>query len=214
MPPTYGTLPFTATGAIGDPDVCLLIQPNTNKIFAAVVYYDITNTEWDLEFYEWDFGSSQFVAASVIYQLGTGSFGTAINIDENKSANSEFTIVWDDANGDIHTTVGDMASLVLFNDLLLTSGTHPDVSMYYDGISDVVHLAFLDPGGALTVWDYNFANLAAGSAASPTSILSQGPQNSAVYSYPRIACPRVYSGSASDWTVVVEEADVSNNFTI
>ncbi len=207
-----GTLPFTATGAIGDPDVCLLVHPDNLTIYAAVVYYDITNSEWDLEFYEWDAPSAQFISSSIFYQLATGSFGTAINIDENKSAGSEFTIVWDDVNGDIHTTVGDMGSLVIYNDLTLTSGTHPDVSMYYDGNSDVVHLAFIDPAGDLTILDYDFADLAVGNSTLPTTILSQGPQNSGVYTYPRIACPRSYSASAADWTVVVEETDVSINF--
>lgn len=206
-----GTLPFTATGDITDPDVCLLIHPGTLGIYAAVVYYDMTNTEWDLEFYEWDAPSAQFVSASIFYQLAVGSFGTAINIDENKSSDSEFTIVWDDVDDVIRTTVGDMGSLVLYNDLQLTSGTHPDVSMFYDNSNDVVHTTYIDGNGDLQIVDYDFADLVAGNATSPTTILSQGPQNGGVYTYPRIACPLASGGSVTDWTVVVEETDISSS---
>ncbi len=207
-----GTLAFTATGDITDPDVCLLIDPNTLSINAAVVYYDNTNSEWDLEFYVWDAPSSQFVSTSSFYQMATGSFGTAINIDENKSGDSGFAIVWDDVNGDIHTTVGDMSSLVLYNDLQLTSGTHPDVSMFYDGNIDVVHIAFIDGNGELTVLDYNFTDLASGNAGNSTIVLTpQSPPNSGVFSYPRIASPKgSLGGSVSTWTVVVEEIDISS----
>lgn len=206
-----GTLPFTSTGVIGDPDVCLLIKPVTNAIFAAVVYYDITNSEWDLEFYEWDAPSAQFVSASIFNQLDGGLFGTAINIDRNDHSDNEFTVIWDDVNQVIHTTVGDMASLVLYNNLQLTSGTHPDVSMFYDGSNDVVHTTFIDGNGDLQVVDYDFADLVAGNATSPTTILSQGPQNGGVYTYPRIACPLASGGSVTDWTVVVEETDISSS---
>lgn len=210
--PSTGTLPFTATGAIGDPDVCLLIKPITNEIFAAVVYYDITNAEWDLEFYQWDLPSAQFVSASIFYQLATGSFGTSINIDGNNHPDSEFAIVWDDVDDVIHTTVGDMASLVLYNDLTLTSGTHPDASMFYDGTDDVVHVTYLDGSGDLQVVDYDFADLAVGNATSPTTILSHTPING-VYSYPRIASPTGAGGTVVDWTVVVEEVDIVNNLS-
>ncbi len=205
--PYTGTLPFTATGTIGDPDVCLLIKPESNEIFAAVVYYDVTNSEWDLEFYQWDTFTLQFVSASIFIPLATGFFGTSINIDGNDHPSSEFAIVWDDVDDVIHTTVGDMGSLVLYNDLTLTSGTHPDVSMFYDGTNDVVHLTYIEGGGDLNVVDYDFADLVVGNATSPTIILSYTPTNG-VYTYPRIACPTGASGIVADWTVVVEEMDL------
>ncbi len=204
-----GTLPFSVSSVMGDPDVCLLKKPITDEIFAAVVYYDVNNGEWDLELYEWDLSSTQFVSASIFFQLATGTFGTSINIDGNDHSDSEFTIVWDDVDDAIHTTVGDMASLVLYNDLTLTSGNYPDASMFYDGTYDVVHLTFIDGNGDVQVWDYDFSDLVSGNASSPTTLLSQSPQNNGVYSYPRIACPPGSAGSVSDWTVVLEEVDMT-----
>lgn len=205
-----GTLPFTATGAIGDPDVCLLIKPITNTIFAAVVYYDITNAEWDLEFYEWDLPSTQFIPTTSFFQLATGPFGTSINIDGNDHPDSEFAIVWDDVNGDIHTTVGDMGSLVLYNDLTLIDGIQPDVSLFYDGNNDIAHLTYINPNGRLVVLDYDFPTLASGSTGTPFTALLEWPtQTGGVYSYPRIASPIGSSGTTSEWTVVVEELDTS-----
>jgi hypothetical protein len=205
-----GTLPFTATGAISDPDVCILVKPITNVIFAAVVYYDATNAEWDLEFFEWDPTSTQFISTLLFFQLDTGPFGTTINIDGNEHSASEFSVVWDDVNGNIYSTVGDMSSVILYNKLLLIDGTQPDVSMFYDGTNDVVHLTYINPNGRLVVLDYDFPTLATGSTGTPFTALLEWPFHSGyVYSFPRIASPIGSSGTTGEWTVVVEEIDIS-----
>jgi len=207
----YGGTTYTSntnlavSGNIIDPDVCLLVK-SPGTIAAAVTYYNVTNSCYYLEIFQWNTTTLSFNSV-YLNNFFTAPFGTTINIDGNTTMIGEFTIVWDDPGGRIYSAPGDLSTgLITVN--LHTSGVagfSPDVSMYEDGTNDIVHIAYVDLNtGNLMVADYTYAALAAGSTSSPSMVLNASPyfQN---WTYPRIASPGPVGGSVNEWTVVAED---------
>ncbi|MFM7015685.1 MAG: hypothetical protein ACKOX3_05085, partial [Bacteroidota bacterium] len=89
-----GTLPYTYSDGIIDPDVCLLTKSDST-LLAAVAYYDSLSSNYYLEIFEWKPSILSFSSVYVT-SFANGNFGTTLNIDGNSKIDGEFTIVWDD----------------------------------------------------------------------------------------------------------------------
>jgi hypothetical protein len=202
---------LSISGYIIDPDVCLLVK-SPGTILAAVTYYNVTNSCYYLEIFQWNTSTLSFNSV-YLNNFFSAPFGTTINIDGNTTMSGEFTIVWDDASGGIYSAVGDMSSGIITTNLHGTgvAGFSPDVSMYEDGSSDVVHIAYIEAlSGRLNVVDYTYANLIAGITTSPNIVLNVGPYLQD-WAFPRIASPGPVGGSVNEWTVVAEDYNTSLN---
>lgn len=202
-----GTLPFYCTDHVLNADVCLL-KNSSNTITAAVVYNDYNNNNYFLEYFEWKATIKDFVSVYVdtLYSTTTG---TTLNIDGNSSVDGEFTIVWDDNDSIIYYVVGSIANGVN-NTRVLTYGISPDVSMYFDGTNDVVHVVYIDTlNYELTVSDYNFSDLLL-SITSPLYTQSVAPGTNLKWAFPRIASPGPNAGGINEWTVIALEWKLTN----
>lgn len=202
-----GTLPFYCTDHVLNADVCLL-KNSSNTITAAVVYNDYNNNNYFLEYFEWNATIKDFVSVYVdtLYSTTTG---TTLNIDGNSSVDGEFTIVWDDNDSIIYYVVGSIANGVN-NTRVLTYGISPDVSMYFDGTNDVVHVVYIDTlNYELTVSDYNFSDLLL-SITSPLYTQSVAPGTNLKWAFPRIASPGPNAGGVNEWTVIALEWELTN----
>ena len=202
-----GTLPFYCTDHVLNADVCLL-KNSSNTITAAVVYNDYNNNNYFLEYFEWKATIKDFVSVYVdtLYSTTTG---TTLNIDGNSSVDGEFAIVWDDNDSIIYYVVGSIANGVN-NTRVLTYGISPDVSMYFDGTNDVVHVVYIDTlNYELTVSDYNFSDLLL-SITSPLYTQSVAPGTNLKWAFPRIASPGPNAGGVNEWTVIALEWELTN----
>jgi hypothetical protein len=197
-----GTLPFYCTNHVINADVCLL-KNSKNTITAAVVYNDYLNNHFILEYYEWDDNITDFVSVYVD-TIFTGTTGTTLNIDGNSSVDGEFTIVWDDNDSIIYEVVGSISNGII-SPRVIAYGISPDVSMYYNGTDDVVHVVYIDTlNYDLTVADYNFSDLLL-SITSPIAVQSISPATNLKWALPRIASPGPNAGGINEWTVIVLE---------
>jgi hypothetical protein len=208
--PYTGTLPFTYSNGITDPDVCLLTKSNST-VLAAVAYYEISSSNYYLEIFEWKTSTMAF-SSVYITNFSHANFGTTINIDANSNLDGEFAIVWDDTSNNIYAAVGNSSSAILSTNWI-TNGKNPDVSIYVDNNSDVIHLCYINNvNGKLTVSDYNFSDL----SANFVNIIS-GPYTydpiilNYKWQYPRIASPGPNGGSVNEWTVVAFEHENSTS---
>jgi hypothetical protein len=202
---------LSISGYIIDPDVCLLVK-SPGTILAAVCYYNVTNSNYYLEIFEWNTSTLSFNSV-YLNNFFSSPFGTTINIDGNTTMSGEFTIVWDDAAGRIYSAPGDMSlGIIAVNQHTAgVAGFSPDVSMYEDGSNDIVHITYVDVNtGNLIVADYLYAALAAGSTSSPSFVLNASPYNQD-WAFPRIASPGPIGGSMNEWTVVAEDYNTSLN---
>ncbi len=211
-----GVIAFQNT-SIFDPDVSLTID-QFGVVHALAGYYDINNSEWDLEVFDW--GGTSFTSQGSPLVLGTGvsyTPGSSINIDADDGSN--FVIVWNDgSNADLFAVVGDhTASTVNVFNLgtpvqnigVSTKGYSPDVCIYDGGtIYDRVTYTYIDTNGDLFIDFDSFAALATG-ISTPTNVLFSSPSTGNQFYNPRIACPPSSIGTREDWTVVVEENDNS-----
>ena len=202
-----GTLPFYCTDHVINADVCLL-KNSSNTITAAVVYNDYNNNNYFLEYFEWKATIKDFVSINVDTLFSTTT-GTTLNIDGNSSVDGEFTIVWDDNDSIIYYVVGSIANGVN-NTRVLSYGISPDVSMYFDGTNDVVHVVYIDPlNYELTVSDYNYSDLLL-SIISPIYTQSVAPGTNLKWAFPRIASPGPNAGGVNEWTVIALEWELTN----
>ena len=198
-----GTLPYTYSDGIFDPDVCLLTKSDST-LLAAVAYYDSLSSNYYLEIFEWKPASLSF-ASVYVTNFANGNFGTTLNIDGNSKLDGEFTIVWDDQSKRIFAAVGNTSSVIISTNQL-ADGVSPDVSMYVDSGADVVHVCYIDDAsGELTVTDYNFNDLASNIVNTITIPMAYPPTISYKWEFPRIASPGPNGGSPSEWTVVAYE---------
>jgi hypothetical protein len=186
-------------------DVCLL-KNSKNTITAAVVYNDYLNNHYILEYYEWDDNITDFVSIYVD-TIFTGTTGTTLNIDGNSSVDGEFTIVWDDNDSIIYEVVGSISNGII-SPRVIAYGISPDVSMYYNGTDDVVHVVYIDTlNYDLTVADYNFSDLLL-SITSPIAVQRITPATNLKWAFPRIASPGPNAGGINEWTVIALEWDL------
>ncbi|MBL7923405.1 MAG: hypothetical protein JNL88_04315 [Bacteroidia bacterium] len=213
---TYsGNEVLSYTSGVGDPDVCLVTKTGSPSIFAFVTYYHTPSTSWYMDYFIFNTSTNQFELQNGPYQLATGSFGRTINIDGNEKSDGEFAIVWDDSGGNLYVTTGDASSFVLNNALNLPNGGwYPDLSLFYDGNDDIVHITYLTDNGDLYVDDYDFSDLASGGTSSRNNVLLVSPTSAYDHYYPRIACPSGLNGSGTQWTVVVMENNGTNSYYI
>lgn len=202
-----GTLPFYCTDHVINADVCLLKNAG-NTITAAVVYNDYNNNNYFLEYFEWKTSPIGFYSINVD-TIFSGTTGTTLNIDGNSSNDGEFTIVWDDNNQIIYEVVGSIANgVVTQNNIAL--GISPDVSMYYNGTEDIVHVVYIDSNNQeLTVNDYKYSDLLLSNTI-PINSQSIAPNTNSSWSFPRIASPGPNSGNGRSWTVITLESDTNN----
>jgi hypothetical protein len=202
-----GTLPFYCSDHVINADVCLLKNAG-NTITAAVVYNDYNNNNYFLEYFEWKTSPLGFVS-SYVDTLFSGTTGTTLNIDGNSSNDGEFTIVWDDHDSIIYYVVGSIANGVN-NTSVLTYGISPDVSMYYNGTDNIVHVVYIDSSNQeLTVGDYKYSDLSS-SINIPIYTQSKTPNANLRWAFPRIASPGPNSGNGRTWTVIALEWDMNN----
>ena len=216
-----GVISFQNT-SIFDPDVALTID-QFGIVHALAVYYDITNSEWDLEVFDW--GGTSFTSQGSPLVLGTGvsyTPGSSINIDADDASN--FAIVWNDgSNADLFAVVGDHSgSTVNVYNLgtpvqnigVSAKGYSPDVCIYDGGtIYDRVTYTYIDTNGDLFIDFDSFAALATG-VSTPTNVFFTSSSTGIQFYNPRIACPPSSVGTREDWTVVVEENDNSSVYYI
>ncbi|MFM7015687.1 MAG: hypothetical protein ACKOX3_05095 [Bacteroidota bacterium] len=206
-----GTLPFYCTDHVLNADVCLL-KNSSNTITAAVVYNEYNKNNYFLEYFEWKPSLHDFVSVYVDTIFST-STGTTLNIDGNSSVDGEFAIVWDDNDSIIYYVVGSIANGVN-NTKVLTYGISPDVSMYFDGSNDVVHVVYIDTlNYELTVADYNYSDLLS-NITGPLAIQSVAPTTNLKWALPRIASPGPNAGSINEWTIIALECDTSNWYVL
>ncbi len=197
-----GTLPYTYSDGIIDPDVCLLTKSDST-LLAAVAYYDSLSSNYYLEIFEWKPSILSFSSVYVT-SFAHGNFGTTLNIDGNSKIDGEFTIVWDDQSKRIFAAVGNTSSVIISTNQL-SDGISPDVSLYADGGADVVHICYIDNFDNLTVDDYNFNDLVSNSVNKIAVPLTYAPLNNNKFEFPRIASPGPNGGSSTEWTVIAFE---------
>ncbi|MFM7015883.1 MAG: hypothetical protein ACKOX3_06085, partial [Bacteroidota bacterium] len=160
------------------------------------------------EIFEWKPSILSFSSVYVT-SFANGNFGTTLNIDGNSKIDGEFTIVWDDATLHVYCSVGNISSGIISTNIV-ASGSSPDVSLYLDGGSDVIHVCYIDNlSGDLTVSDYNFSDLVSNNVSITAGPFSYPPSvMSYKWEYPRIASPGPNGGSPSEWTVVALEREI------
>jgi len=202
-----GTLPFYCSNHVINADVCLL-KNSSNTITAAVVYNDYLNNIYYLEYFEWKTSPMGFTSVYVD-TLYTTSTGTTLNIDGNSSVDGEFTIVWDNNDSIIYEVAGSISNGSI-SPRVIAYGISPDVSMYYNGTDDVVHVVYIDTlNYDLTVADYNFSDLLL-SITSPIAVQSISPATNLKWAFPRIASPGPNAGGINEWTVIALEWELTN----
>ena len=201
-----GTLTYSTR--VKDPDVCL-VEYN-GDVYAIVVYYHTGSSDWFWETFIWN--GSSFASNTIASAFDNGN-GTSVNIDANDHSDGQFVIVWDNA-GDIYAVTGDIANSSLNSNVGVANGTYPDVSLYYDGTDNIAHITYLDNNGELFVDDHDYSTLSAGSAASLSNVLTASPSTGYTFKVPRIASPNGNNSNSSNWTVVLEEIRINNQYRI
>lgn len=213
---TYsGFIDLQNTSDVWHPDVCIVYDGTT--VFAVVAYFYNSSSgfgRWIWEAYRWSSFTNSFVINVTPQVITTGFFGSTVNIDGNNSTQGEFVIVYDriiSSSDVVYAFPGQIVSgsLTTYNPVKIANGKSPDVSLFKDASDNIAHVAYLDAVNSynLTV-DYHYVANLISSTNSPTNELVQSPQN-ASFNRPRIASPNASGGSASEFTVVVEDKDFS-----
>jgi hypothetical protein len=202
-----------------DPDVCLALDAG-GDIHALVVYYDITNSNFILEVYDWS-GSAFTLQTGSPIVLANGisnSYDYSINIDSDDDGN--FVIVFNEGtNDELFIVTGDHSSFSAVNlnnggnpVALGRYGKTPDVCIYGDGTNRITYTYINTSGNSVLVDSDDFSTLAGGGTAN-SNVHSGNPTSNGVY-FPRIACPLGGNGSSDDWTVVFQATDATTVWEI
>jgi hypothetical protein len=203
--PIDGYSKFAQTTDIFDPDVCLVDY--SGNIYAIAVYCKRSSPDtYYWEVFLWTGGGTNAFVTQGANSFSSDTYNTTLNIDSDD--NDHFAIVWDNTTPrcSIRTGYNNSGTPALNGPAPVASGSSPDVSLNWDGVTEYVYVTYLNNSGNLNLDRATYA-------ASPSfsNIISVSPQTSCTYYYPRVACPNS-SGSATDWTVVVEENDGSNYY--
>lgn len=208
-----GYLALGVTTNVFHPDVCLVYNGST--VYAIVAYFqDVSGGfgRWIWDAYRWSGFTNSFVAFSQGNNITTGQFGTTVNIDGNNSTQGGFVIVFDkiiSGNELVYAAAGEIVSgtPAVYSPVKIADGKSPDVSLFYDGTDNIAHVAYLDALNSydLTVDDHDLTDLIS-STNNGTVLFNVGPFYDTYYR-PRIACPNGSSGTATNFTVVVEDND-------
>ncbi len=207
-----GSIVLAATNDIYHTDVCL-VQFN-GDVFAEVVFY-AGGTAQAVYLQEYIWGNPGGIWG---FYLNNSTFWSAagvntVNIDGDHQGN--FALTYNDSSDDLFTVTGNCISFNINNSgntvTLPNKGKVPDVSIFNDGSALEVHYVYVGTSNTtLEVESYSFTALAGGSSAIFTSPLSANAAEGYYYDMPRIASPNS-TGSATDFTVVVQETNHSNS---
>lgn len=210
---------YQNTNSIIDPDVSLTTEGG--DIYALVAYHDFSANEYYLDVFTWqNNGGTWEFGISSSYNFYSGTLITTMNMDADGYGG--FVITLDDNSSVYVVTGGVSGGAATFNNggsaVLIADGSYPDVCVYNDGNSNVVHLTYVEISGSnldnLIINLHNQIYLAAGNS-TPDLQTSIPPQTTAYdFHNPRIACPAPGVGNKYDCTVVTEESDGVDYFIV